>query len=125
MATSHRDSHEPTVVIVEPHHDVAVALEDVVKLAHCSPLIVSGVESLQRLHLAPAAIVVRVSADLPLRSPHAGLDDLPRANRPMIVALVATQGDIAEAERLDCEVVVRAPGQIQGLYDVLTGLTSR
>jgi hypothetical protein len=114
----------PTVVIAEPHHEIAHALQDVVALAGCVPVIVSNFESMRMLDVQPVAIVVRVATEMPLMSPHLGLRDLGRRGRPLIVALASNEADVAEAERLDCEVIARAPHQVQALYDALTRLAS-
>jgi hypothetical protein len=41
------------------------------------------------------------------------------------VALASSDADVAEAERLECEIIARAPHQVQMLYDVLKELASR
>jgi hypothetical protein len=113
----------PVVVIAEPHHEMSDALEDIVTLAGCIPVTVSGFESLDGVLSSPAAIVVRVASETPLVSPHQGLEH-PGPRRPLIVALASTDADVAEAERLQCEVIARAPYQVQALYDALTQLAA-
>jgi hypothetical protein len=115
----------PTVVIAEPHHEIAHALEDVVTLAGCVPVTVSQFESVKTLDTQPVAIVVRVATEMPLVAPHRGLEGLARGRRPLIVALASSDADVVEAQRLDCEIIARAPHQVQILYDVLTQLASR
>ena len=119
MANSLRQ--RPTVVIAEPHQGMAGSLEDVVTLAGCVPVIVNRCESVKTLGAEPAAIVVRVATEMPLVSPHLGLAQLGR-RRPLIVALVSSDADVAEAERLRCDVIARAPHQVQTLYDTLMRL---
>lgn len=114
----------PLVVVAEPHHDMADALQDVVTLAGCVPLMVSGCESVPELNSAPAAIVVRIATEMPT-SPHLGLERFSLTGRPVIVALASSDRDVAEAERLGCEVIARAPHQVQALYEALTQLASR
>ena len=93
------DRDGPTVVIVEPYRDIAIALEEIVSLARCTPLTVGAVdEPATLLQERPAAIIVRVATDLSYRSPHAGLARWPRTMRPLVVALVSTDADVAEAE---------------------------
>jgi len=110
----------PTVVIVEPYKDFAAALQEVVALAHCKPVTIGNVAGLSELSKPPAAIVVRVATNLPFESPHAGLDDMHPDKRPLVVALTSSDADVAEANRLGCEVVLREPQQVRGLYDALT-----
>lgn len=114
----------PTVVIAEAHYEIAHALEDVVTLAGCIPVTVSDFESVRTLDCHPIAIVVRVATEMPLMSPHRGLEAFDHG-RPLIVALASSDADVAEAQRLDCEIIARAPHQVQTLYDVLTELASR
>jgi hypothetical protein len=115
----------PTVVIAEPHQEMAGALEDVVTMAGCVPVRVSRCESVRILSPEPAAIVVRVATEMPLGSPHLGLEHLGSGRRPLIVALASNDADVAEAERLHCEVIAREPHQVQMLYDTLLELASR
>jgi hypothetical protein len=115
----------PTVVIAEPHHEIADALGDVVRLAHCVPVTVNHFDAVHELRSWPAALVVRVSTELRSMSPHIGLDHLARTRRPLIVALAWSEADVAEAERLECDVIARAPRQVQAVYEALTRLASR
>jgi hypothetical protein len=116
--TAGRDA--PTVIIVEPYRDIAIALEEIVSLARCTPLTIGAVEEpAALLQERPAAIIVRVATDLSYRSPHAGLTRWPAAMRPMVVALVSTDADVAEAERFGCDVILQEPKQVRQLYDTL------
>jgi hypothetical protein len=115
----------PTVVIVEPYRDIAIALEEVVSLARCTPLTVGAVEEpASLLQERPAAIIVRVATDLSYRSPHAGLTRWPPSMRPMVVALTSTDADVTEAERLGCDVILQEPKQVRQLYDTLTNVAA-
>jgi hypothetical protein len=109
-------------VIAEPHHEIADALQDVITLAGCVPVTVRRCESVHELHERPTAIVVRIATDVPSVSPHRGLEGLDRTGRPLIVALASSDADVAEAERLECEVIARAPHQVQALYEALMQL---
>jgi DNA-binding NtrC family response regulator len=113
------------VVVAEPHQDIADALQDVVALAGCVPIVVSRYESVSDLQSVPAAIVVRVAMEMPMMSPHRGLQESSLTQRPLIVALASNDADVAEAERLGCEIIARAPHQVQALYQALTRLSSR
>lgn len=115
----------PTVVIVEPYKDFAAALQEVVSLARCQPVTVANIAGLSELPKLPAAIVVRVATNLPFESPHAGLGDMPRDQRPVVLALTSSDADVAEATRLGCEVVLREPQQVRGLYDALTSVAGK
>ena len=114
------DQPSPTVVIVEPYQDFAATLQEVVALAHCYPVTIANAEGLNNLAQPPAAIVVRVATNQPFESPHAGLAEMPRVQRPVVVALTSSDEDVEEAERLGCELVLREPQQVRGLYDALT-----
>ena len=117
----------PLVVVVEPHREIADALQDVVTLAGCVPVMASHCESVRELNLdsLPAAIVVRVATEIRTMSPHFGLEHFSRTDEPLIVALASSDADVAEAERLECQVIARAPNQVQALYNALTQLASR
>jgi hypothetical protein len=114
------DHAAPTVVIVEPYKEFAATLQEVVALARCHPVTIADAAGLTDLAQPPAAIVVRVATNLPFESPHAGLAEMPRVRRPLVVALTSSDADVEEAERLGCELVLREPQQVRGLYDALT-----
>jgi DNA-binding NarL/FixJ family response regulator len=115
---------ETIVVIAEPHRAIADAVQDVVTLAGCVPVIVDTVEAVRAFHSPPAAMVVRIATEMPLMSPHRGLEHLARAERPVIIALTSSEADVAEAERLACDVIARAPHQVQALYETLRQLVA-
>jgi hypothetical protein len=112
----------PTVLIIEPYRDLATAIEEVVTMAHCTPVTVSSGQGMADLSDTPAAIVVRVTTNVAFDSPHESLRQIPREHRPRVVALAVTDEDVLEAERLQCDVVLRTPRQMQGLYDTLMHL---
>ena len=116
------DHTGPTVVIVESHVWLADVLHDVVILAGGVPLTVGDVESVRELRARPAAMVVRIVTETPVISAHVSLAQFAGADRPFIVALTSTDADVAEAERLQCEVIAHAPHQVRGLYDALIKL---
>lgn len=120
-----RTTGKPLVVVAEPHHEIADALQDVVILAGCVPVMASDCESISELHALPAAIVVRVATEMPMTSPHLSLRQFGRTKRTLVVALASSHADATEAERLGCQVIARAPRQVQVLYEVLTQLSSR
>jgi hypothetical protein len=110
----------PTVAIVEPRREFAVTLEEVVALAHCTPLVVDDFQELLQLPSPPAAVVVRitVTALLHIVRPQ----DHITAARPKIFALASTDADVDEARRLGCDVVLREPQQVRALYDALLAI---
>lgn len=101
------------VLIIEPHDELAAAFEEVVASALYTPLVRRHVESLTDLHVRPATIVLRVG--------HADVSRLP-ADRPPVVAIAFSEEDVAEAERLRYEVVLRAPDEVRRLCDALRSL---
>jgi hypothetical protein len=102
------------VLIIEPHDDLAAAFEQVVASADFTPTVRRHVESMSDLGITPAAIVVRIG--------HGDISTLP-PDRPPIVAIVTTEAEAAEAERLHCEVVLRAPAEIRRLCEALRMLS--
>ena len=112
-------------MVAETHHEIADALQDVVILAGCIPIIVSEGESMGERPALPEAIVVRVATEMPMTSPHLNLRQFGRTERTLVVALASSDADVAEAERLGCQVIARAPRQVQVLYEALTQLSSR
>lgn len=104
----------PTVLIVGVSPDRAVALQEVVSLAQCTPISADDFESVGALQSPPAVIVAQIRANLPMESLEAVLAQWPYEARPTVVALVATDEDVAEAERLACEVVLRSHARSAG-----------
>ena len=108
---SHQVLH---VLIIEPHDELAAAFEQVVASADFTPTVRRHVESMADLGITPAAIVVRIG--------HGDISTLP-PDRPPVVAIVTTEEEAAEAQRLRCEVVLRAPAEIRRLCEVLRMLS--
>lgn len=111
-----------SIVIVETHPEMAAAFEEVIACANFTPIVVAHLETLADVAVTPVAIVVRIDLDAPAQSPHEGLEHLP-AGRPPIVAIAWTDDEIAEANRLGCEVVLRAPEEVKRLCAALLELT--
>src|SRR5687768_8668967 len=112
----------PIVAIFEPERERATALQEVVSLARCTPITVFVAEELTGFPAPPAAIIVRVAMNRPLGSPHTELERLPFSSRPKVLALASSEADVAEAQRLGCDVVLREPHQVRALYDALTDI---
>lgn len=98
------------VLIIEPHDELAAAFEEAVASALYPTLVRRHVESLTDLAVRPATIVLRVG--------HADVSSLP-PDRPPVVAIAFSEADVAEAERLRYEVVLRAPDEVRRLCDAL------
>jgi hypothetical protein len=113
----------PTVAIIEPEREVAIALSEVVELARCTAVTIADIDELKELATPPAAIVVRVATGLPRAgAAHLSLERLPEGDRPTVVALARTDADVAEATRLGCDVVLREPRQVRALYEAIANL---
>jgi hypothetical protein len=112
---------QPSILIIEPRREVADALHDVVTSANYAAIVRPHVERLSDLAVMPAAIIVRISFEGVTEPPHAAVGRLP-LNRPPVIAIAWEDDEIAEAERLKCEVVLRAPNDVGRLYDVLSRL---
>jgi hypothetical protein len=111
----------PNILIIESRREVADALAEVVISAHYGVVVRSHVERLADLGFTPAAIIVRIAFEGISEPPHAALERL-TPNRPPVVAIAWEDGEVAEAERLKCDVVLRAPGGVSRLCDALTKL---
>jgi hypothetical protein len=98
------------VLIIEPHDELAAAFEQVVASADFHPIVRRHVDSMSDLGVTAAAIVVRIG--------HGDVSTLP-PDRPPIVAIVTTDDEAAQAQRLRCEVILRAPSEIRRLYEAL------
>jgi hypothetical protein len=103
------------VLIIEPHEELATALGDVIASAHFLPVVRRHVDQLSDLGFTPVTIVLRIG--------HADVSSLP-FDRPPIIAIVSSDEDVAEATRLRCEVVLRAPGEVRRLRDVIQSLAA-
>ncbi|HXH24389.1 MAG TPA: hypothetical protein VNI78_04005 [Vicinamibacterales bacterium] len=111
----------PAVLIIEPRREVADALADVVAAARYNVIVRPYIESLSDLAVTPAAIVVRVAFEGISEPPHAAIARLPR-RRPPVVAIAWEDCEVAEAERLNCDAVLRAPDDVPRLCEVLAAL---
>jgi hypothetical protein len=114
----------PTVVIVEPHRELAAALQEVVVLARCRAITFADFDELNGLPAPPQAIVVRIDGNPAHKAAmEVGCGRL-APPRPKLVGLVSTDGDVTEAQRVGCDVVLREPQQVRALYDALIDLAS-
>jgi hypothetical protein len=107
----------PLILIIEPRHEVAAALEDVLTSANYRAMVVPHLERLADLDWMPSAIVVRVVFE-GLEPAHTAIGKLP-PDRPPVVAIAWEAAEIAEAERLRCDVVLHAPKEVSRLCEEL------
>ena len=105
------------ILIIEPRHEVAAALQDVLASASYVTMVRPHLERLADLGDTPAAIVVRIAFE-GLEPAHKALERLP-ANRPPIIAIAWDDAEIAEANRLKCDVVLHAPQDVSHLCEAL------
>ena len=109
----------PVVLIIEPRSEVADALEDVVTSARYYALVRAHVETLTDLGVTPSAIIVRIAFEGIGEPAHAAIARFPR-NRPPVVAIAWEEREVAEAVRLGCDIVLRAPDEVSRLCHALT-----
>lgn len=98
------------VLIIEPHDELATAIEKVIASASYAPIVRRHVDSLEDLDVTPATVVMRIG--------HADVSHWSR-QRPPIVAIASSEEDVAEASRLRCEVVLHGPGEIKRLCEAV------
>ena len=110
----------PVVLIVEPRREIAEALEEVVTSAHYEAIVRPHLDCLSDLDVTPSAIIVRVAFESLGEPPHAAIGRL--RDRPPVVAIAWEESEVAEAARLKCEVVLRAPQEVGRLCQALTKL---
>jgi hypothetical protein len=103
------------VLVIEPHEELAAAFEQVLVSADFAPIVRPHVASMADLSVTPATIVVRIG--------HGDVSTL-APDRPPIVAIAGSDAEVAEARRLRCEVVLRAPAEIRRLCDALRTLAT-
>lgn len=103
----------PSILIIEPHRELATAFAEVVASANYTPLVRPHVQSLADLGVQPATIVIRIGH---------GVLPLLGTDRPPIVAIAATEADAAEAERLGCDVILHGAVEICKLLSALERL---
>ena len=113
----------PVILIIEQRPEVAEALEEVVISASYSPVVRSHVERLGDLGVLPSAIIVRIANEGVGEPPHAAIGRLP-SNRPPVIAIAWEQSEVDEAHRLQCDIVLRAPGDVARLGDALTSIVN-
>lgn len=112
----------PVILIVETRREVAEALEEVVTSARYDAIVRSHVDCLADLDVTPAAIIVRIAFEGIGEPQHAGIGRL--SSRPPVVAIVWKDQEVAEAERLKCEVVLKAPDDVGRLCEALSTVTN-
>lgn len=110
-----------TVLIIEARREVAAALEEVLAAANLASVVVPHLEKLSDLEIAPAAILVRIAFESVSDPPHAAIARLP-PDRPPVVAIAWEEEAVAEAQKLKCDVILRAPNDIPRLCETLTQL---
>jgi hypothetical protein len=113
----------PLILIIEIRPEVAEALEDVVTSAGYQAVVRPHIECLSDLDVTPDAIIVRIAFEGVGEPQHAGIGRLPK--RPPVVAITWEDQEVAEAVRLGCEVVLRAPDDVGRLCDALSRVTGR
>src|SRR5688572_25802098 len=113
----------PVILIIESRPEVAEALADVVISANYSPLVRPYVEHLTDIGVTPSAIIVRITFESLGEPAHAAIVRLP-IDRPPIVAIAWEERELAEAARLKCDVVLRAPNDVGRLCDALTAIVN-
>ena len=110
----------PAILIIEPRAEIAAALEDVVASANYQPIVRPYIDGIDRLGVTVAAIIVRISFDGLTEPAHRALERI--RVRPPVVAIVWDETEVAEATRLRCEVILRAPDEIGRLCQALSRL---
>ena len=113
----------PSILILESRRDVADALHDVITSANYRAVIMPHVDRLADLETRPAAIVTRITS-VGIGEPAYIAIERIREGRPPVVAIVWADHEIAEAARLKCEVVLRAPSDVAQLCDALTRIVN-
>ena len=109
----------PVVLIIEPRPEVAEALAEVVHSVSYSALIRPYVEHLTDLEVMPSAIIVRIAFESVGEPAHAAIARLPRAHPP-VIAIAWEEREWKEAKRLKCDVILRAPDEVNRLGRALT-----
>jgi hypothetical protein len=113
----------PVILIIESRPEVAEALADVVTSANYSPMVRPYVEQLTDIGVTPSAIIVRIAFESVGEPAHAAIGRLP-IDRPPIVAIAWEERELAEAARLKCDVVLRAPNDVGRLCEALTAVVN-
>jgi hypothetical protein len=113
----------PVILIIESRPEVAAALADVVISANYSPLVRPYVEQLADIGVTPSAIIVRIAFESVGEPAHAVIGRWP-VDRPPVVAIAWEERELAEAARLKCDVVLRAPKDVGRLCEALTAIVN-
>jgi len=112
----------PSVLVLESRRDIADALQDVITSAHYRAIVRPHIDHLDSLDDRPAAIVTRITSVGVGEPAYRAIEHL--HGRPPVVAIAWADDEVAEAIRLKCEVVLRAPAEVGRLYEVLTRIVS-
>ena len=110
----------PVILIIEARPEVAEALHDVVTSARYAAVVRPHLECLSDLDVTPSAIIVRIAFEGIGEPQHASIGRL--IGRPPVVAIAWEDDEVAEAVRLNCEVVLRAPNDVGRLCDALSAV---
>jgi hypothetical protein len=113
-----------TVLIIEARREVAAALEEVLAAANLASIVVPHLEKLSDVQISPAAILVRIAFESVSDPPHAAIAKLP-PDRPPVVAIAWDEDGVAEAQKLKCDVILRAPNDIPRLCETLMQVAGR
>lgn len=113
----------PVILIIETRPEVAEALADVVVSANYCPMVRPHVERLADIGVTPSAILVRIAFEGVGEPAHAAIGRLP-IDRPPVVAIAWEEKELAEAARLKCDIVLRAPKDVGRLCDALTSVVN-
>ena len=111
-----------SILIVERHREVAEALEQVIASADHAPIVRTHMDGLDEIHPTPAVIVLRIVFEGGCEPLHACVERLPK-QRPPIIAIVREDEEASEAERIKCDVVLRAPHELGRLREAIATLT--
>ncbi len=111
----------PAVLIIEPRREIAAALEEVVNSANFVAVVTPHLERLTDVGVTPAAIIVRIAFETISEPAHAAVGRL-GGSRPPVLAIASEDDELAEAERLKCDVILRAPKEVCRLCDALNRL---
>jgi hypothetical protein len=109
----------PVVLIIEARREVAEALAEVVHSASYSAMIRPYIAELSDLDVTPSAIIVRIAFEGVGEPSHDAIGRLPHGHPP-VIAIAWEDRELAEARRLKCDVVLRAPDEVSLLGKALT-----
>jgi hypothetical protein len=112
---------QPTVLIIEARREVAEALRTVMSSANFVPVVMAHLDRFTDLPATPAVIVVRIAFETESDPPHKAIERL-APHRPPVVAIVWEEDEFQEAQRLQCDVILRAPHEINRLCDTIARL---